>query len=144
MLVLTKITVGTALRLIAWTSGPCCNIQLQTSFVLHMSYTCLTDFVHPRELWRSGGMYFPSFTQSVWEKQCKWLCGDKLLSNLGLICRPHLCIAVFPLYIVSILKRCQCCFYKHRVKHCIKHIIAKTMTIKQTDILIKPNSPLNP
>ncbi len=57
---------------------PRCNIQLQTSFVkpkdsfmypilecVHMSYTCLTDFVRPRELLRSAGTYFLSFTQSV-------------------------------------------------------------------------------
>ena len=30
-----------------------------------MGYTCLTDFVHPRELRRSAGTDFPSFTQSV-------------------------------------------------------------------------------
>ena len=29
-------------------------------------YTCLADFVHPRKLQRSGGTYFPSFTQSVY------------------------------------------------------------------------------
>ncbi len=30
-----------------------------------MSYTCLADFVHPRELRRSGEPHFPLFTQSV-------------------------------------------------------------------------------
>ncbi len=51
---------------------PRCNTQLPTSFfkpkdsfLYPMSYTCLTDFVHPRELRRYGGMHFPSFTQSV-------------------------------------------------------------------------------
>ncbi len=60
-------------RLIAWTSGSHCNMQLQTSFFkpkdsfiqLHMSYTCLVEFVHHKELPRSRGTYFPSFTQSV-------------------------------------------------------------------------------
>ncbi len=33
---------------------------------LHMSYTCLIEFVHHKELPRSRGAYFPLFTQSVY------------------------------------------------------------------------------
>ncbi len=32
---------------------------------MHMSYFCLDDLVHARELQRSGGTYLPRFTQSV-------------------------------------------------------------------------------
>ncbi len=53
-------------RLIAWTSGPRCNTQLQISFfkpkdsfMYPMSYTCFTYCVHPRKLQRSAGTYFP-------------------------------------------------------------------------------------
>ena len=36
---------------------------------MHISYNCLTDFVHPRELHRSAGTYFPYLTQSVSAEQ---------------------------------------------------------------------------
>ena len=36
-----------------------------------MSYTCLVEFVHHKELQRSVGMYFPSFTQLVYIMQWK-------------------------------------------------------------------------
>ncbi len=48
-----------------------CNIQLQTSFLKPKdSFTypvldCVPDFVHARELHRSGRTYFPRFMQSV-------------------------------------------------------------------------------
>ena len=39
-----------------------CHLQ---GILLHMSYTCLVDFVHLRKLHRSRGMYFPYIPQSV-------------------------------------------------------------------------------
>ncbi len=55
----------------AWLQTDCLNLgprvvtpSFKPAFLNPMA-ACMTDFVHPRELWRSGGMYFPSFTQSV-------------------------------------------------------------------------------
>ena len=38
---------------------------ISTFFPMHMSYICLDDLVHARELQRSGGTHLPRFTQSV-------------------------------------------------------------------------------
>ena len=39
--------------------------SILVGILLHMSHTCLVDFVHPRRLKRSGGTYFPYLTQQV-------------------------------------------------------------------------------
>ena len=39
---------------------------LLQGILLHMSYTCLANFVHPRWLARSLGTYLPYMTQSVY------------------------------------------------------------------------------
>ncbi len=56
-----------------------CHLQ---GILLHMSYTCLTDFVHRRELRRSGGTYFPSFTQSVCGKVFETFQCNKTIENV--------------------------------------------------------------
>ena len=58
--------------------------------LVRLSHTCLADFVHPWELTRSAGMYFPYLTQSVHQDvhsakmdPYKSVCGNCLIVKIS-------------------------------------------------------------
>ncbi len=68
----------------------------ELEILLHISYKCLTDFVHPRGLQRSAGTYFPYLTHRVIALQQYNHQGKQQNSNL--IAKVLLCIIAEQLY----------------------------------------------